>query len=286
MKPVHKYIGHQFDTSFGIERFDRHRPCEHRGLHLHNGYEIVYVKNGNGKVMAGDRKIDYFDGTLVMFGPNIPHYGFSNTTYPDNFEIVVHFDETFARDRLNCFPEFQPIADLIQRSGHFLIFDSQTKQELASSFNKIHSVNPTRQLLMLLEILEILSNSPNQSQIFREAIGDRFAQSSHINRVIEFINGNFDSQISTKDVAREIGLTTNSLCRLFKKATGKSFIDYLNDYRIHRAARLLEETDHSISKIMQNSGFENPSYFSRVFIRRKGLSPMEYRRGHRRKPNI
>lgn len=69
---------------------------------------------------------------------------------------------------------------------------------------------------------------------------------------------------------------------MFKKLTGDSFIAYLKDYRIQRAAILLEDTDDNTSKIMQECGFENPSYFAKVFVQIKNLQPVEYRKNFRK----
>ena len=67
-------------------------------------------------------------------------------------------------------------------------------------------------------------------------------------------------------------------CRLFKKGTGKSYIDYLNYVRVSTAEELLRTTDLSISIIMEKTGFTSLSYFTKVFKNQNGISPSSYRK--------
>ncbi len=282
MKAAYQHIDLQFESSFRLERFDQANPCKHNGLHLHHGYEIVYVKSGKGTIKVEDKEVHYDDGTLVLIGPSIPHFGFSNTTYPDNFEVVIHFDDEFVQNRIGAFPEFSSIHKLIESSKRILVFDCQTKKEVTPLFDRITKLNPTEQLISIFELLSKLSKVKTHQSLLGKDLGEHFAQSKQIKKVFDFINENFHSQISTRDIAAQVSLTTNSFCRMFKNLTGKSFITYLNDYRIHRATLLLEVTDASISQIMRECGFENPSYFARVFFQAKKLQPTEYRNNIRK----
>ena len=65
--------------------------------------------------------------------------------------------------------------------------------------------------------------------------------------------------------------------KFFKTYTGKGFTEYLNDYRLARAAEMLRATDLSLLEIAARSGFENFSYFNRMFKRKYGISPGKYR---------
>ena len=71
-------------------------------------------------------------------------------------------------------------------------------------------------------------------------------------------------------------------CRLFKQYTGKTPIEYLNNYRIEQAAKLLIETNDSITDIAFDCGFENTSYFIRKFKAQKSATPKQYRTLHKK----
>lgn len=282
MKATYKHIDFQFKDSFHIQRFDKDKPCGHNGLHLHHGYEIVYVENGKGTIKVDGKEIKYTDGTLIFIGPSIPHFGFSNTTHEDNFEVVIHLNDNFVKNRISMFSEFSDILNLIESSKKVLVFDNQTKKSQASLFKKITQLDAADQLISLFNLLSKLSKENTYQSLLGKNLGEHYAQSKQIKKIFDYINENFHNQISTQDIANEIGFTTNSFCRMFKKLTGKSFITYLNDYRVHRATILLENTDNTISKIMYECGFENLSYFAKVFVKIKHVQPVEYRKNFRK----
>lgn len=89
-----------------------------------------------------------------------------------------------------------------------------------------------------------------------------------------------DESFSLKEVCQFLGLSHSYFSSMFKRETGKSFISYLTDYRLDRALRLLLETDEKSYLIGQKVGYSDPNYFSYVFKRRFGLSPLHYRTGN------
>ncbi|MEM8894915.1 MAG: AraC family transcriptional regulator, partial [Bacteroidota bacterium] len=82
-------------------------------------------------------------------------------------------------------------------------------------------------------------------------------------------------------VADQIGLTENSFCRFFKKMTGKSFIQFVNEFRINKAAESIHLESKGVGEIMYESGFNDPSFFNRQFRKYRGVSPLSYMKAHR-----
>ena len=79
------------------------------------------------------------------------------------------------------------------------------------------------------------------------------------------------------EIADELGMSESAFSHFFKKRTNRSFIDFLNDIRIGNAAKMLYETSNTISEICYASGFNNVSNFNRLFKKKKGQTPTEYR---------
>ena len=73
-------------------------------------------------------------------------------------------------------------------------------------------------------------------------------------------------------------MSESNFCKFFKKATGKTYSDYLNEIRINEASRLLLQSEKTISQIAFECGFETLSYFNRVFITKKKKTPSHYRK--------
>ncbi len=91
------------------------------------------------------------------------------------------------------------------------------------------------------------------------------------------IQSNYDRTITVRDAAAICGFSSSHFMKLFKELTGKSFSQYLIDYRLEIAARQLVETSHKIIDIAENVGFHNVSYFSRAFHSKHGETPSAYR---------
>ena len=104
---------------------------------------------------------------------------------------------------------------------------------------------------------------------------------ARLNKVIEYITKNYSDRITTLDLAKMCYLSEAHFCRFFKKYIGKSATEYINEYRIEKAAVLLTSTSESISYISSDVGFDDANYFSRVFKKMKGTSPVQFRKKSR-----
>lgn len=103
------------------------------------------------------------------------------------------------------------------------------------------------------------------------------AKLNRLSDVLEYINESYNERISTRDLAASCFLTEEHFCRFFKRAVGKTVTEYINQYRVEKAAVLLTNTDEPVGRIGESVGFEDVNYFSRVFKRIKGCSPKQWR---------
>lgn len=94
----------------------------------------------------------------------------------------------------------------------------------------------------------------------------------------KFIIENYDSKITIKDICRELGCSKSTLLSTFKRQFGITVGEFITEYRLGEAKRMLEQGEHSINEIAHETGFYDQSYFSKVFSAAFGKSPSEYRR--------
>jgi len=106
-----------------------------------------------------------------------------------------------------------------------------------------------------------------------------------IKAVKEYIGRNYASKIALIDVAKYVYISHSYLSKLIKIYTGHSFRHMINMARIEESVRLLENTNKNLSEIAYQTGFEDHSYFSKVFKRHTGMNPSEYRTGGRKSPD-
>jgi len=275
MKPIYENIDLHLNSSLKVGTFNYDTVCEQANWHIHPEYELVYIKNGRGILRIANRTISYSNGALLFLGPNIPHWSFGNRDYRDNLEVVIQFNQNFVNQKLLVFPEFKKIIQLIERSKNVLVFDEFIKTKLASSFENFTNLNHTEKLIQTLDVLEKLSLSDNYRSIlaYVEEYKYKTNEVDRLQTVFNYVNLNFGSALSTEQLASKIGLTPNSFCRFFKKMTNRSFIQFLNEFRIQKASELFIETSLSISEVMYQCGYNDPSYFARQFKKYKIHTP-------------
>ena len=104
---------------------------------------------------------------------------------------------------------------------------------------------------------------------------------TRLNTVLEYISNSYSERITTRELAAMVYLSEAHFCRFFKSAVGKTATEYINQYRVEKAAVLLTNTREPIGRIASLVGFEDINYFSRVFKHIKGISPGALRRGTR-----
>jgi len=135
-------------------------------------------------------------------------------------------------------------------------------------------------LSVFLQLLHRLS-SHQHYRLLSSAHYQRLKSGSQVHKVekaIGYIALNYDNPLTMKQVAEYAGMTANSFSRDFRRATGKTFTDYMNHLRVRYACELLMSTEHYISTICYKVGFNNVANFNRRFLEIKGVTPSEFRR--------
>ena len=99
-----------------------------------------------------------------------------------------------------------------------------------------------------------------------------------LKQLLTYVDNHYAGPITISDASAQLGVTNQYFCRFFKKATGMSFTEYLNDLRLRHAAVELAQGTANIADIAYNNGFENAGYFFRVFKSKYKITPLQYRK--------
>lgn len=129
-------------------------------------------------------------------------------------------------------------------------------------------------LLIMLSHIAVEGRSVNHSQ----SEGADSTKIDRLKKVILYIQDNYQEPIRTRDLSELIPMSEGQFCRFFKSMTRKTPVDYINSYRIRQAAALLQQSDRKISDIAMDVGFDNVSYFIKVFRKAMNCSPSEFRK--------
>ena len=275
-----KAILEDIKTNQGISSFHAFRyqvPYFQFKWHYHPEFELTYIVKGNGYRIVGNSYEPFNDGDLVLLGSNLPHTWSGKADGDVNSDaIVIQFSSEFISSFLE-FNESILIKKMLESSLRGINFEPD--EQLVTRIIEITETNGVDRILKLISILDILSKkqikliAPNT---FHNVVSKK--SEVRINKVCLFIQNNFQNKIYLKEVADLIYLTESNFCKFFKKATGKTYSDYVNEIRINEASRLLIQTDKTISQISFECGFETLSYFNRVFLSKKGITPSVYRK--------
>jgi transcriptional regulator GlxA family with amidase domain len=134
-----------------------------------------------------------------------------------------------------------------------------------------------------LELLDWLKHKRGRSLQARNTIqpystvdGDRMSE------VIDHSMQHYQGRVKLGELAEKVAMTPASFCKFFKRRTGRTYIDFLNEIRIEHACRLLAGSSKmSVAEIAEDSGFSNIANFNRRFKQYKDVTPSHYRRSHK-----
>ena len=279
MKAMFEKVAPGFGSSFFIRKFEN-KSCEKPQWHFHPEYEIVYIREGQGKRHVGDHIGNYEDGELIFLGPNLPHLSFVEP----KMEIVLQMREDFLGEAFIEKPEMQEIRQLFERSKNGLTFHGEFKHHIGRRLIALVDQPPFARLIGLLQILqEMALNSDYQSlNANGSALEVNTQDHERIQAIYTFVEEHFQRPISLEEAAAVISMTVPAFCRYFKKQTNRTFTQFVNEIRIAYACRLLGDESLTISAVSLESGFNNLSHFNKQFRQIAGLSPREYRQNLRK----
>ncbi len=252
--------------------------------HYHPEFELTLIVDSHGQRLVGDSIADYEPGDLVLLGPNLPHSWRSgpikSRSQGIHRAIVVQFRQDFLGEQFLALKEMESVARLLKRSAAGLAFgNTKTGEQVARDLAKLPHLPRARQLVTLLSDLLDLAEEANAQVLSTSRVQPacRVEDQQRIDAICQYLNSNFEDEIEFAKLASRLYMSQASLCRFFKRATGRTMTQYVNEIRVGAAAQLLTGTDQSILEIGFNVGFGNYSNFNRQFKRIKGYGPRELR---------
>lgn len=255
-------------------------------LHWHNEMEIIYVSSGSCVITVNRIPVQIFAGDIIFILPGTLHAidRHENDTV-DFFNIV--FDILLLKSAapsdicyekyLKPYLENQIQLPVVVSPSHPLY--PQIHPALAGLTKNCGLTSPglelyiKSQLFTLFWILESL-----QIKVKKEMVTQYHAsQIRKMKDLLQFIALHYASPLKLKDAADFCGYSIPHFMKFFKSFTGSTFIEYLNTYRLKKACELLLTTNLTVLEISETVGFDNHSYFIRIFKRQYGITPKKYR---------
>jgi AraC-like DNA-binding protein len=244
--------------------------------HFHPQHELTYIEESVGTKFIGDYVGSYEPGELVLVRSNLPHC-WKNQVQLDgqSKSVVVQWDKgIFVK-----VPELASVFKMLKTASKGIIFDKNETFPLIKSFKELPQLKGHDLYIRLLTLLVALSKCKYETlseASFTDDIPTEYG--SRMAKIHDFVGTHFNRKIYLKELADLVNMSEQSFSRFFSKMMGRPFFTFLNEYRINMAARMLLDTDHSISQIGFSCGYESLPFFYRQFKRIMGSSPLVYQK--------
>jgi AraC-like DNA-binding protein len=249
-------------------------------LHQHEEIQLSYIVKGEGTLIVGDTINFYKSGDVLVLGENLPHVFRSDSkkNTPSQMRTVFFTKDAFG---INFFKieELKSLQSFFNKAANGFRLISK-EGEIIKLFDAIFSAKKLDRFILFLQLLKKVNRAKYEhlsTFVSEKKYSDN--EGKRMSNVFAYTINHFHLEISLDAIAREAAMTKTAFCKYFKKRTNKTYITFLNEFRIEEACKLLQrEKEWSIPEVAERSGFHNISHFNRKFKLLKGKTPSEYRK--------
>ena len=269
------------------ENLDTHKQDEL--AHWHNSFELIEVVEGKFYCNVDGSEFLINKGNICIINRGRLHH-----IYTEDYnasmcrkKTIIFNPDYFIKDE-NIYEKY--ILPLLEKDA-FAHIQFNIKKGIGLDINtlmkEIEALEDEKPIGYELEeyslIYKVIRYLYLAYQSSKQSIHTTYDANVQIQRnMTSFIHEHFNSKIGLEDIA-EAGQVSKSTCiRLFHKYTGKSPVDFLNNYRLQMSAEKLVTTSEQITEIAYDCGFGQPSYFNRLFLKEYNMTPNQYRKQHAR----
>lgn len=258
-------------------------PYFYDTLHQHPEIQLTLILESTGSLIYGDYLGTFAPGDIFVIGPNAPHVFRNDPEYYQNDQLraramTMFFDQnTFGKPFLEL-PEAHALSNLMLAAERGMRIKPDFREGLSGLIQMVFETSGLERIILLLQILNQISDPETYdfltSQLQARRLND--AEGKRLNDIFRFTMQEYSRPIRLDEVAAIANMSPSAFCRYFKQHTRKTYLDFLNEYRIGQACRLLIETEKPISQVCYESGFNNLSNFNRKFKKLKRKTPREF----------
>lgn len=263
--------------------------------HWHEEVEIVYLHHGSFKLdinmepYGTDRECFLFinsgelhslrslsmefDEQAVVFSPSMLLFQDYDSIDESILLPLTQNKLTFPRFLDQTSPFFSVFRSCYQQISHIF---SQSKETLLTG-EQILTDDVISQLQIKAGILQLIGILM-EAGLMCQSPRTESQKITAIKTVLSYITDHYHEKLYVQDLASQVNMNEQYFCRFFKRSIGKTPIDYINDYRLNKVIRLLETGDAQITEICLECGFNNMGNFQRLFKRKTGITPLQYRK--------
>lgn len=263
-------------------------------IHIHPECELNFIENAKGaQRIVGDSIEEIDEEELVLVtNPHLEHAWKDYRNVSKNIhEITIQFHPDLLTDTFLNKNQMISIRQLFRHAERGVAFSRESIAKVRPLLKTLTCENDSfYSLIKLLIILHELSIDKGMRELstgqFAANVMHQHSSDESLGRVMDYLSRHYSEVIRLSEVAEMVNMSESSFCHFFKQHTSKSFIDFLTDIRLGAASRALIDSSLSIAEIGYDCGFNNLSNFNRIFKKKKGVTPSEFRDNYRKNKTI
>lgn len=260
-------------------------PYFYQYLHRHDEWQITYVQEGEGTLIAGSEMHDFKAGDIFVIGAKLPHLFKSNPEYfAADLEVKacsIYFNPEIALSALFKLPEMTAANSFLAKNRHGFKVPAEDAESIAALILKLHNASGVELLTHFLSLFGNLQDLKGQlsalcSDMYSLNVTEN--EGRRLSKIINYISEKYNTQLSLEEIADTAFMTPQAFCRYFKKHTGHTFVSFLNEVRINNACKnlIFGEKAGCVAEVAYGAGFNSITNFNRVFKSVTGQSPRTY----------
>lgn len=271
----------RFDFPIEFHHVDQHHPRFYMPYHWHMEYEIDLIVQGSLTLTLNESQVHAEAGDIIFIRDGVVHGG-----HPDSADTIYDCIVFDMKKLLAGSHTFQAqIEDVLKHitliNKHISAATPDISPLMQQLFRSMKAGHPGYELIVT-GLLYAFLGFIFQHGLYHEAAAlalreHRRKRITQLKQIFQLIDSRYQQPLSLADLAQAANLSPNYFCRFFQKLTHHSPIDYLNRYRIEMACLKLAHTNDSITEIALSCGFNDVSYFIKLFHRYKETSPRKYK---------
>lgn len=265
MKTVYESLP-MSESPLRIQRFQNH--ITHH-IHWHEEIEILYFTKGSAVISCDLKELSVKENDIVFINGKELHSG-TLRGYGSAY-FCIHVNTDFFHNLIGS--EYVIFKNLITDDECSALLERIVSRQSSESFK-----DTVVQKRELYELFALLSDRHVSSVLNEEDYKNKFKKLDTFNSIVEYINKHYSEDLNVTSLANQFFISPSYFAHLFKKKSGKSVIEYINEIRIAHARSFLEMEDTPIGSIALLVGFSDMNYFSRKFKALVGMTPTEYKK--------
>ncbi|WP_138753191.1 helix-turn-helix transcriptional regulator [Paenibacillus sinopodophylli] len=256
-------------------------------LHWHEHFEIIVMREGSAVFHIDSRPYVVNEGDVLIIPGGGLHVGYSLGSTPIYYDCVV-LNASLFNDWVHDPVHAQFVAPYLEGRLHYPVNPAEQDDSCTSYFGLLEEAiaelatkPPAYQLVVKSKLhawFTLLARTFLERQLAGRTVEPYFVNRDRFKLLIERIETQFNEKISIEQAAKHVSLGSYHFCKLFKKLTGRTFVEYVNISRMNEAERLLRSSNDTITEIAAKVGCDNPNYFTKLYKQYKGMTPSQARK--------